>query len=325
MPIKVPVETPIDYLVKRKFPGNIKFPEDVFFGHTDSSHLSKVQDNQLLRQRQERAEQAASYRHDLLKLSKGELEALYQQEKQLALQELQEKQDREEAAKFYNQPFADANFTHWGRAAYWSLEEAIALSFGKNPRIVSLAKIKPNIEGAYAPFYERYRDLHDLAQRAKLMRQLTDPVLPGYFIAWVKRNGVAVPAELESEVRKNGGSIADWRTVYDTLHAAFEAYKQNAATELATAQAQIEELQADLRERQEKPLGTRERETLLKMIITMAMRGYGYNPEAKKNEAVSEIHQDLTSLGMSLEQDTIRKWLKLSAEECLSNDALKDA
>lgn len=56
-------------------------------------------------------------------------------------------------------------------------------------------------------------------------------------------------------------------------------------------------------------LKTRERETLLKLVIGMAIKGYRYDPKAARNNATSEIADDLEALGIGLDTDTIRKWL----------------
>ncbi|PCJ99165.1 MAG: hypothetical protein COA45_06925 [Zetaproteobacteria bacterium] len=66
--------------------------------------------------------------------------------------------------------------------------------------------------------------------------------------------------------------------------------------------------------REEKPLHTKEKETLLKLVIGMAVAGYRYDPKAKRNEATSDIVNDLEVLGLSMNADTIRKWLKEAAE-----------
>lgn len=65
----------------------------------------------------------------------------------------------------------------------------------------------------------------------------------------------------------------------------------------------------------EKPLSEAERDSLLKIIIGMAVKGYSYNPNAKKSEVPTEIHMDLEQLGINLDVDTIRKYLKLSAKK----------
>ena len=59
-----------------------------------------------------------------------------------------------------------------------------------------------------------------------------------------------------------------------------------------------------------KPLNASERDSLLKLLIGMAVQGYRYNPEAKKSGVVTEIKADLERLGITLDEDTIRNHLK---------------
>lgn len=68
----------------------------------------------------------------------------------------------------------------------------------------------------------------------------------------------------------------------------------------------------------EKPLGNRERETLLKLVIGMAIRGYGYDPEALKSTALKEIVDDLADLGVNVGVDRVRHYLKEAANTVLS-------
>ena len=65
---------------------------------------------------------------------------------------------------------------------------------------------------------------------------------------------------------------------------------------------------------EEKPLSARERDSLLKLAIGMAVSGYAYDPEKSRNSAIGELEKDLQSLGIPLDQDTIRKWLKEAAQ-----------
>jgi hypothetical protein len=61
-------------------------------------------------------------------------------------------------------------------------------------------------------------------------------------------------------------------------------------------------------------LGTRERESLLKLVIGMAVGGYGYDPRAGRSEQPSQIAADLATAGVALDVDTVRKWLREAAE-----------
>lgn len=61
---------------------------------------------------------------------------------------------------------------------------------------------------------------------------------------------------------------------------------------------------------QERPFSTRERETLLTLVATMAKEGYKHDPSNKAKSAVSEILQDVQKNGLSISDQTIRDKLK---------------
>ena len=61
-----------------------------------------------------------------------------------------------------------------------------------------------------------------------------------------------------------------------------------------------------------KELDPRERSSMLKLIATMAVGGYRYNPHKDYTKVVGEILDDASGLGISITDDTIRKYLKLS-------------
>jgi hypothetical protein len=46
----------------------------------------------------------------------------------------------------------------------------------------------------------------------------------------------------------------------------------------------------------------------------MAMRGYSWDPSSQRSEKIGEIVHDLDSLGLHLDTDTVRKWLKEAAQ-----------
>lgn len=55
---------------------------------------------------------------------------------------------------------------------------------------------------------------------------------------------------------------------------------------------------------------TRERNTLLKLVIGMAIKGYAFDPNASKSAATSEIANDLAEVGVSVTDETILKYLR---------------
>jgi hypothetical protein len=67
------------------------------------------------------------------------------------------------------------------------------------------------------------------------------------------------------------------------------------------------------------PLKTSERDSLLKILIGMAVKRYGYNPNAKKNDAVSMITRDVNLAGIKISDDTVRDYLKEAAKKLPPN------
>lgn len=277
----------------------------------------------------------AAYQQELFALSPDVVWQMHRSEKvKEGIEDLQRRNSKL-AKDFFDQPQILADFKHWSRAAYWSLEEALALSFGWNPALVNWLSV-----GAHVPHSElaaEYARLRDLAHRAKVMGQLHDIMLPGFFIAWARRNQQAFPEALEALVVASGHQVADWKTAYDSLKERTEELESERQEELArlnTARhsmgielqstlAQNEALlreNADLKAKVESPmrkgdtLSRRERESLMKLVIGMAIAGYKYRPGANRNAATAEIAGDLATSGIPLDEDTVRKWLQEAAE-----------
>jgi hypothetical protein len=321
---------PSEFLVERKFGAGAR--------HADTTFPVSLSGNRHARTDPEFAKRVAQYRAELLELPSQELKALVEAEREKEQAELAARIEREEREQYFNQPCARADFEHWSRAAHWTLDEAVALSFGKAPERVNWETVKPFVRvSAFAIQYQRRRDL---ALRATLWKQLFDPVLPGFFLAWAKRTDLEVSSDLEAAVTARGVLVADWKTHYDDLKTKYdelhrkwgdnydelqkgwmevcedknrtiaELQQQLAGAEAKTASAQP----AIPRDPPEKPLGTRERESLLKLIIGMAVGGYGYDPSAGRSEQPAQIATDLETAGVALDVDTVRKWLKQAAE-----------
>jgi hypothetical protein len=70
-----------------------------------------------------------------------------------------------------------------------------------------------------------------------------------------------------------------------------------------------QELSKAFKVKQPNDLGAREKDTLLKLICGMACAGYGYDPKALRSLITKEIYDDLLKLGISINEDTIKKWL----------------
>ncbi len=294
---------PVDYLVQRKF-GPTARNADVEYHASISSRTPNP----------EFVTAVASYRAAIAALPHEERQALVEEEQSKQRTELATKLEAAEQARFFNRPSANADFSHWSKAACWTLEEAVALSLGKAPEQVRWETIRSYYTDSR--FAQQYYRRRDLVARAKTCVQLYDPVLPGLFLAWAKRNGIDVVPELEAAVAKQGVQVADWKTLYDEQCESLRSCQEtNEGLQRRISELESNSSPSQPREpRDEKALGTRERDSLLKLVIGMATKGYRYDPRATRTDVTTEIARDLEAAGVALDVDTVRKWLKQAAD-----------
>lgn len=114
---------------------------------------------------------------------------------------VKEKAARAEAARFYNQPAAKADFAFWCKADYWTIDEAAALLLGRDPRTVNPASLTEELKKPTgflqldkpmgpARFHRDFDGLRTLIARAG---GLGGPrIRPQDLIAWAQATGAAV-------------------------------------------------------------------------------------------------------------------------------------
>jgi len=306
--VKIPKIDYVAYLVNRKFPDFMPpFPIGLQFKQYDG--IIHSDEDEWLPPSIEIVEKAKIYREKLSGFPKPGLKKLYQAE-------LIKQYEDDDQKRFFNLPDAAADYEYWSKMAHWTLDEALALSFGKNPKVVTWKRLE-KIMSYTSPFVRKYERTRELALRAVTWKKLYDPVLPTIFINWVKENEILFPDELAVIIQAKNSDLTDWKKNYDEL---LEKSNQTVASanQIIDAKNQkIQELESS--EIAGKPLHTKERETLLKLIIGMATDGYGYDPNAARSPIPREIAEALTSKGISLDQDTVRGWLK-KASDLLPSD-----
>lgn len=86
---------------------------------------------------------------------------------------------------------------HWARFPYWTLDEATALSFNKNPDIVQATFLKDLPH----EFAEMYSDRMTLLERAVAKGQLSDKASPVEIVSWMDKIGLDISNELFDAVR----------------------------------------------------------------------------------------------------------------------------
>jgi len=132
------------------------------------------------------------------------------------------------------------------------------------------------------------------------------------------------PKFLFDEIERNTHAMYNAET-FHALQAEKDAAKATIEVARQWAEKKVEELNSVRAERDVlaaqikalDPLTTNERNSLLRLVIGMAMKGYTHDPAASKNTAPKDIADDLAALGMTITDDTVRKYLKLAADTVL--------
>jgi hypothetical protein len=242
----------------------------------------------------------------LMKLAKEAYEAeLVMAKKRLEL---------EEANRSFNQPSAMADFEFWAKAAPWTLDESIALSLGRDPRIVNWESVKSSV--MISPFAKRYSDRRLLFRRGVHAGQIYESTIPTITIAWMDRLKIEFPDAMRMQVEQLGNQIADWKSLYDRATEILETNSQTIEIQkdkIEQLQRAVMELRAEkeaLENTRQEDLGERERSSLLKIIYGISVAQYDFNASLKQNTATAQIVEDLAELGLSINVKTVRKYLR---------------
>ena len=135
--VRLPEFAPIEFLIARKFPSPMWAALSSARAQTKQPGLKFSPADHARREKE-----IDEYRAKLEALPANELQSLVESETAKVNAERAAELQREEDARFFNQPRATADFEHWSKAAYWTLEEAIALAMGKAPESVSWMTIR---------------------------------------------------------------------------------------------------------------------------------------------------------------------------------------
>jgi len=259
-----------------------------------------------------------------------------------------------ELARPFHQSGTDADYGHFGRCAFLTIVEAVALSLGKDPRIVSWEMVHPHL--GESVFASEYANRLDLVERAVIWRELPELFSPLDFLTWAHRYKLAVPSEFIENVFARGEPIKYWhdhclelthlleqvqaelehtRSERDEAEMNCDELIQRSFDEWLEAQEEIERIQHELNvknselqtglsnlgagdhlvlqdidpENEQKPLQPKQRATMLRLIIGMAIDGYAYEPRAVRSSVPREIAEGIARFGLSITGETVRSYL----------------
>jgi len=160
---------------------------------------------------------------------------------------------------------------------------------------------------AFADAAAEYIQLQDRITRAIDASKLGEKIIPVEYMLWAVNSGTTVPIELKQAIEARN-EITDWKARYDDL---FRQHEE-AAGERDGLKRELEKMR--LKARRDK-IHPNERGSVKRLIIGMAVDAYGYNPKDQRSKATPEIHKGLARFEVKVNEDTILKWLRESAEE----------
>ncbi|WGH78617.1 hypothetical protein [Jannaschia ovalis] len=176
-----------------------------------------------------------------------------------------------------------ANFEYWSRMPDYTMAETTCLSIGIEPDGFSERRLKELRRD------KKFKDcgvLNFLVQRYEQLRRRFDPadhgwrVKPAKFLDWVDHFEIEVHGDFVDHLRRYHGR--------DKAVTAREANKPSS--------------------------DRREVDSIAKLFTAMAIEYYGYDPTAARSPIPREITDMAANLGLSISDETVRKYLRIGAK-----------
>lgn len=226
---------------------------------------------------------AVAFEKDMFTKSSEEVAELYAEvarEHASVFNELRSEFDRE---AFFSEPEADADFSVWMQMPIWSVNEATALSLGKSPELVNPKSMKA-IKERKSNFGRAYTFRRTAIKRAVRGGHLKDPMPRGDFIRWAVEHQMTLPEPLAKVSMEMPGALS--------LPPGRIVSRERTAQEAAGAR--------------------REENSLHKIIAGMAVKHYKCGNEAMFSRAVNDIVSHVLEIGHNINDDTVRKHLRMA-------------
>ena len=221
---------------------------------------------------------------------------------------------QQEASAFFNEPRANAPYSYYRGHAYWNPEEAVALSLGKDPRVVNRESLQPSTAANYfgkkidptspSPFREEFARRLELTRRAIEVGRFAEKIEPSAFVQWAQAIDLSLPDEL-----------VDIATPSSRTAEEVQDLKAALAAERELVDALRRELTADDIDAQ----NPKSVKSLYRLLVGISASCFGFGAPGKSSAAkqIEGLLNDLTVYysdkntpnDVRLDEDTINKWL----------------
>lgn len=234
---------------------------------------------------------ANEYRERIYTLSDEEID----QEFEIVRAKVHSEQAREDEEEFFNHHDADADFDHWLAMACWKAQEAVALSMGKDPRVVNRETLDKELEErttdnafvSESVFFREYLKRCEQVARAQEIDVLPKNITPSAFLEWALGQKMALDAKLVASL------------------------------------AGFTEPNSKANSQQNENLHGKTRGVFLKIIFGLAVSHYDQSTDlySRENTDVARrISDDLRLTGIDVDEKTVRKYLKDASEYLIGQD-----
>ncbi len=199
------------------------------------------------------------------------------------------------------------DYKKWLRHEVITVDEAVCLMTGVEPRSDLSKEMLEAYEGVPAEqFYRKYSNNQTVTKLMELLSDISHRIDRSVKVGRLRdktRHYLAEPCLPTDSFVAYALEDSDCSVI---CQKALSEYQQKCAlvveSKVVTKKTIIE-----------KPILPKERETVLKLIIGMAVDGYGYNPNQIKSPIPEDITKILDGLGIALDSDTVRRWLREGA------------
>lgn len=114
----------------------------------------------------------------------------------------------QDLARPFNQFGTDADFEHFGKCAFLTVPESVALSLGKDPRFVDWQMVRPFLGKSIFAF--EFAKRMDLIERAVIWHELPVRFTPLQFLTWAHRYKLSIPEAFIQRTFDRGEPIQYW-------------------------------------------------------------------------------------------------------------------
>jgi hypothetical protein len=220
--------------------------------------------------------------------------------------------------RLFTEAYTELERDFWLKKTRWTLEQAIAISFGRDPRHVNWSTVEPYYSSS--PHAYEYYKRRELVLDAHAQEYLPDPIPSAEFIRWALR--IDLPCAVAEYELYNHAPPSQPSSVLmqstPTVHPdplqtdpKLKDLLRQTQAECARLEARVQQLEQELEDVQEqRAMKAPERSALTMLVYAMARGAYGYDPAKIKDTATSKILSALVRFELSLDEKTIRKYLK---------------